>query len=126
MARTIRKMQVPAYAPVEVGVQAVVYKGVSWAVVKTIDMELMPDMDVPVEAAAEVALVMAITMVDDDDDICDMSIVAIVVVMDASVFDRASCRSLQGTKEILPKSRLWRPDSRWSMAHEQQMTLSVD
>jgi hypothetical protein len=74
-ARTMRKMQVPAYAPVEVGVHAFEYRGVLWAVVKTIDMEPMPDMedmpDIPVEAAAEVVLDIAIV-----DDMCDIVMMA--------------------------------------------------
>lgn len=47
-----------------------------WTVVKTIDMEPMPDMedmsDIPVEAAAEVVLDIAIV----DDDMCDIFMTA--------------------------------------------------
>lgn len=50
-----------------------------WTVVKTIDMEPMPDIeedmsDIPVEAAAEVVLDIAMSIV--DDDMCDISIMA--------------------------------------------------
>lgn len=41
MARKIRKMQVAAYAPVELGVQAVEYSGVEWSVVKTMGMDII-------------------------------------------------------------------------------------
>lgn len=49
IARMMRKMHVPAYAPVEVGVHPLEKSGVEWSVVKTMDMEDMEDMDMPVD-----------------------------------------------------------------------------
>jgi hypothetical protein len=46
---------------------------VLWTVVKTMDMEPMPD--IPVEAAAEVALDIAMSI--EDVDICDISMFAV-------------------------------------------------
>jgi len=41
MARTMRNIHVPAYVPVEFGVQAFEKSGVEWSVVKTMDIEDM-------------------------------------------------------------------------------------
>ena len=47
IARTIKKIQVPAYAPVVVGVHCEEYKGVLWSVVKTI-AALPLELDIPI------------------------------------------------------------------------------
>jgi len=44
MARTMRKMQVPAYAPVEEGVQAEEKRGVLWSLWKTMLIMVEEDM----------------------------------------------------------------------------------
>jgi hypothetical protein len=66
MAKIIRKMQVPAYWPDVVGVQADEYRGVEWLLVKTMAIVMMLE-DV-LELEEEVAL----------DDIPDMSMLPIL------------------------------------------------
>jgi len=53
MARMMRNMHVPAYAPVEVGVQAFEKSGVEWSVVKTMDMD---DMDIESEDELDMSI----------------------------------------------------------------------
>lgn len=43
MARAMRKMQVPAYVPLEDGVQSLEKRGVLWLLTKTIDMDIDED-----------------------------------------------------------------------------------
>lgn len=50
MARTMRKMQVPAYTPEDEGVQADEKSGVLWVFVKTMDMVIVEELDEELES----------------------------------------------------------------------------
>jgi hypothetical protein len=41
----MRKMHVPAYAAVDIGIQPEEYRGVAWSVVKTIGIDIIPSDD---------------------------------------------------------------------------------
>jgi hypothetical protein len=73
-AKAIRNMQVPAYCPIEVGVQAMEKRGVLVEVknviaIESIDMNVVPDPDIDIELSVELAMDIADVVVVGDPDV---------------------------------------------------------
>ena len=83
----MRKMQLPAYCPVVLGVQAAEYKGVSVAVKKTIIMPCIDIIEPSIEPMAEPVSIVIPDIVDVAIFMPDIALVPVTIAMSVMVED---------------------------------------